>query len=290
MKHDIGAIANCLFCDSYVVVVVDRLAYGQAGKLGQEKRLEKLMEVQSYLSEHLFTYHHCPTCTELLYNQRFLEWLDRDDRPECSISVMRWVDFEGVIEDLPMYVNEAPPESKPRWVLRQGVGPAHLEIDNSHSGRIHKPTLAQYGIANCKLITREERMQGRTSEELKLIMDTVLLVAFVNEDPRKLLGQLFERYRPLFVSWLTNPELAAAFQAAAAERDTAVKIPFEPAGPETTDMEVVSTLQGAAVRKSGCCNCSLSAADQRAAQRRHEKFEKRKALRDDIKDQLRAMK
>ena len=202
MKHQVGALARCLLCDSYMMVVIDMLEFADSSKKGNQSRTEWLEALQAELSRAQYTLHPCPSCTELVSGQRWGQWLDSKDEP--TISVVQWVCFEGLREDLPVYVNRRPADVKPNWVLGQGVGPKSVELDNSRSGRLHKPAMAQFGIANCRQAPGSlvEDCTGDVAENINGALAAVRERVQQAADPGALLEKLFERCCPLLQVWL----------------------------------------------------------------------------------------
>eukprot|EP00729_Bicosta_minor_P018305 gene18305-31367_t len=178
--REVAAIANCLLCDTYFMLVVGVAprAAELRGRKGTKILEEHLSKMQDKLPSYKSVF--CPTCVELMARQSWQEWIagygrrsgggnnglkpaseagDREaddgeaddgeagDADGCEFSVCRLPSFapeEG--EQAPLYLNAADATAKPKWTLAQGLGPPALELDKSHSGRIYKPTLRPFDV------------------------------------------------------------------------------------------------------------------------------------------------
>ena len=103
----------------------------------------------------------CPTCNAFAYryelNQVAQGEFLRQGMAVLTPSVL--VSFEDG-QSPPLYRDEnAGNDGKPRWRLCQGVGPAGLELDRSRTGRIHKPSLAPFGV-DVRPLTLPEQLRG----------------------------------------------------------------------------------------------------------------------------------
>eukprot|EP00667_Euglena_gracilis_P019666 EG_transcript_21124 len=270
------------------------IEFAGSTKKGSDCRLDHVVDLQSRLVRAGFSVHLCPTCTELAFGQRWQAW--QDSKQEGILTVMQWVSFEGLHDDLPLYVNQRPPDAKPHWVLVQGVGPRGVELDSSRSGRIHRPTLRQYGIPNPALPA--EALQGWAAAGLPLAAAATVAACQRHTDAPALLGALFRAHCPLLRAWAEDEGLRERLKEAATEAESSF-LPAAPAGPAGGPAAAKAGPPGPAApnkgpgpavgappgAKAGPEGSRLSA-QEKELRRRAEKQTKRQELAQEAKDGL----
>eukprot|EP00668_Euglena_longa_P035831 GGOE01046043.1.p1 GENE.GGOE01046043.1~~GGOE01046043.1.p1 ORF type:complete len:288 (-),score=73.76 GGOE01046043.1:351-1145(-) len=259
------------------MVAIDMIEFAESTKKGSESRQDYIVEVQARLASSCFTLHLCPTCTELACGQRWQSWLDT--KQEGIVTVMQWVCFEGLCEDLPVYINQRPPDAKPHWVLAQGVGPKGVELDSSRSGRIHRPTLRQYGIPNPTL---SSEALADWAADLCVVADTVLATCQCNSDPAASLRTLFQAHCPLLQAWAEDEAVRQQLTAAGADQTT----PTEPASSQCP--AAASPVKGPASDTHGTTSHSegKQSTQKKEVRRPNDKHAKRQALVEEVRDGL----
>lgn len=174
-QRELGTIHRCLVCDTYAIHILKTVPAATAfpGKAGSEKFYNLLYDIQEELCKSKILFLACPTCAEIYHKISFSQYT-ADRTTDAVLTPCSITKFE---EDqfAPLYLNASPADKKPKWTLSQGVGPRTLELDNSHSGRLYKPTLRQYGI-NGPMLMRDEDMA--VNEEVKYIVDTIYSCAY----------------------------------------------------------------------------------------------------------------
>lgn len=174
---EVGTVARCLLCNSVFVMVVDVVPSsasfrGRSGKAQLDAHLAGVQERHckgaicvtntdarpqtpatsttdagvedsdnGCMSLRMWR---CPTCNELAGGVVYQEWVQ--DQAPARLSPCALLSFSDTEDMAPLYSNANHPEKKPKWQLAQGLGPRGLELDKSRSGRLHKPTLRQFGV------------------------------------------------------------------------------------------------------------------------------------------------
>ena len=175
--RELGAVAHCLMCDTYFVVIIgilDVQAFKETAKR-RMKRMKGKKMIKSCprdaLNDHLdllqrglvdghdqasnIALHCCPTCIEVSFSLSWADWVKQNaSSGGCVISPCEWVLFDDS-QPPPLYLDEnnvhiPVPSSelpkKPKWILCSGVGPQALELDRSKSLRLYKPSLGRFGV------------------------------------------------------------------------------------------------------------------------------------------------
>ena len=251
--HEEGFIACCTLCDSYFVLVSGHVApAGFRGRQGTKELDERNEQLQDRWATKRCLLLRCPTCVELLSQLPYLDWLEAHARDTSTLTPLSpcWlVAFEDG-QPPPLYMDHKPAGEvgKPKWRLASGVGPAGLELDNSRSGRLWKPSLR--GLPNVDTTRYEAsdaaralmkaskavhgkqpvaaaapEADGASAAPLEFHADVVQRVetALVQSDEPDALARALHAARPLFVrqNWERVAErvdaLVAAHEQAAAE-------------------------------------------------------------------------
>ena len=167
MGDEGAAVYNCLLCDSYALVILGilpdrKLARGTKGRGAYEDLLEEfqLAKCGGPGGTNVLMLA-CPTCNAFAYRYE-LDQVAQGEFLRQGMAVLTpsvLVSFEDG-QPPPLYRDEnAGGDGKPRWRLCQGVGPAGLELDRSRTGRLHKPSLAPFGV-DVRPLTLPEQLQG----------------------------------------------------------------------------------------------------------------------------------
>jgi hypothetical protein len=222
--HEEGFIVCCSLCDTYFVVVTGVMAPSQHnGREGKKQLDERNEKKQLEWAARRWTMLRCPTCVELLMGMQILEYIERHVRDSDSLTPLSLcfvVSFEES-QPPPLYLNHHPQgeAGKPKWRLASGVGPAGLELDNSRSGRLWKPSLRPFGIDRPRYEASEE---ARSSDAAAVHAEVVRRVEAAFEVAAECSGaaavdalaEELHAERPLFACWKTLEErLAATVQA-----------------------------------------------------------------------------
>ena len=148
--HEEGFVVVCCLCDTYFVLTTGYVAPASyRGKAGTERLDTRNEHIKDY-AQRRWTMLRCPTCVEVTTGIAYLDWIEKHARNIDSLAPMSpcaFVTFDDE-QPPPLYMDYKPAgeAGKPKWKLASGVGPAGLEMDNSKSGRIWKPSLRQVGI------------------------------------------------------------------------------------------------------------------------------------------------
>jgi hypothetical protein len=149
--HEEGFVVVCCLCDTYFVLTTGYVAPASyRGKAGTERLDTRNEQIQKDYAQRRWTMLRCPTCVEVTTGIAYLDWIEKHARNIDSLAPMSpcaFVTFDDE-QPPPLYMDYKPAgeAGKPKWKLASGVGPAGLEMDNSKSGRIWKPSLRQVGI------------------------------------------------------------------------------------------------------------------------------------------------
>lgn len=149
--HEEGLVVVCCLCDSYFVLTTGYVAPASyRGKAGTERLDTRNEQIQKNFAQRRWTMLRCPTCVEVTTGVAYLDWIEKHARNIDTLAPMSpcaFVSFDNA-EPPPLYMDHKPAgeAGKPKWRLVSGVGPAGLEMDNSKSGRIWKPSLRAVGI------------------------------------------------------------------------------------------------------------------------------------------------
>lgn len=191
-KYECSALYNCFMCDAVFLIVIAKVPAKQEmrRRVGRETVEDILERLQTRMfgpdAAARYTLFRCPTCVQLASGERYQDWFESKMEyalSPCSPVAFCTRDDEGgayMDEDAtallpPLYMNTQPPEVKPRWTLCQGVGPKTLEADRSRSGRVHKPTLRQFGILGKMLSADDDNTPAKdVYKERAMAIDTAL--------------------------------------------------------------------------------------------------------------------
>jgi len=108
--RDCAALANCLLCDSYFMMVVKVIppASDMRGREGTRQMENLLEQIQIELeAKRECMSLSCPTCTELVHDKTFLQIIS-SVAYDAVTTVCRLVVFEEG-EYVPLYLNHADP-------------------------------------------------------------------------------------------------------------------------------------------------------------------------------------
>ena len=160
--QDVACFANCLLCDSFFVVTVGEADFasfrGRKGQKQQEALLEQMQVKQEASRREMLG---CPTCT-VLVTGRSWEDLMSDKWAESVLTPCVKVTCTEEELDIPLYLNAARGNGKPKWKLIQGVGrwcslpllvsylcagPTTFEMARSKDGCIFKKSLREAGVS-----------------------------------------------------------------------------------------------------------------------------------------------
>jgi hypothetical protein len=194
MGDEGAAVYNCLLCDSYALVILGilpdrKLARGTKGRGAYEDLLEEfqLAKCGGPGGTNRVMMLPCPTCNAFAYRYE-LDQVAHGEFLRQGMAVLTpsfLVSFEDG-QSPPLYRDEnAGNDGKPRWRLCQGVGPAGLELDRSRTGRIHKPSLAPFGV-DVRPLTLPEQLRGprELSEAVHEACAFAEAMHVESEDPR----------------------------------------------------------------------------------------------------------
>jgi hypothetical protein len=149
-----AAVYNCLLCDSYALLTLGllpdrKLARGLNGKKAYEDLLGDFQEKRASKRKTYFLA--CPTCNAFAAASDPNKGFDQVRQGEylreglAVLTPCHLVAFDD--EELPpVYRDESSQGGKPKWKICQGLGPPGLEVDKTRTGRLHKPSLGQFGI------------------------------------------------------------------------------------------------------------------------------------------------
>ena len=141
--RELGAILNCVFCDTYFISCFDNLSFdGFKGKKGKQQLDDVLFRKREGLSKRLrFTFQFCPTCVEYCTGLKFAQWRGtQEEEEDCPLSICTIVQFDSS-EPPPIFIEEGKGK-RPKWTLVHGCGPSTIEIDGTHT-RIVKSSLRE---------------------------------------------------------------------------------------------------------------------------------------------------
>ncbi|EGD82903.1 hypothetical protein PTSG_03535 [Salpingoeca rosetta] len=198
--REVAVQANCLICDAHFLVVVTAVPPASAfsGRRGTQEFEDLLEKIQREASHPLHRFLRCPTCTEIVAHCAYQDWLGSKDE-ECHLSLCKLYsyapDSEVEAERLPpLFINGKKPEEKPRWQLAHGIGPKTLEVDRSRSGRLHRPSLKQFGITGPRIPAVED------PASFEYTIESIYSLA---EHPARLEAALplLEKNKPLIHAW-----------------------------------------------------------------------------------------
>lgn len=230
VQHEEGFIACCSLCDSYFVFTTGLISPsqwgGREGKANLDARNER---TQLSWAAKRWSMLRCPTCVELISGLQFLDWLERHMRDMTILTPLSPCFVVGFEEHQPppLFMDHHPSgeAGKPKWRLASGVGPAGLELDNSRSGRLWKPSLRAAGIDAPRYeASSAASIAGRDFHANVLLRVAAALEAASDADEEAVeasfdaLAETLHAARPLYASWPSMEERVEAI-ITAHERD-----------------------------------------------------------------------
>ena len=216
-KGQLGVLANCGFCGSYFMQVVDEYPMASfRGKKGKAALASHISEIHAKQAAGLKEVP-CPTCSSLsTHGMVFTEWIG-SRLPGVSVlgRIRLWGDGEEEEEGmhtLPLYLNLAGASAKPKFKLVEGIGPGALEMDKSRSNTLFvKSSLAGCGVDfDSEIYSVEEGMHDYLRPIIERVMG-LLNDGLVQVDDQEghdagvaywdWAAHLLWAYFPIFANW-----------------------------------------------------------------------------------------
>ena len=144
-----GFVVCCSLCDTYLVLIIGGVTPANWRGPLRKALDDRNFKLQLEWERKGWCLARCPTCIECITGLTFSDWMEQHGRNFDSLTPLSPCRPVSFADDEPpaLYVNQqADPGAKPKWTLTSGIGPQGLELDQSRSGRVWKPSLRQAGI------------------------------------------------------------------------------------------------------------------------------------------------